>query len=424
MKKVIYSFGGILIIFFTVLSLKCFAEAEITLDSSVDNIQKNEEITVTVNIQNESIAAYTIWLYYDNEKVECISDEENINIMEDKIICTWFSETGKNQNLEDLTNIKFKAKQDGVASFNIIAEIYDENGKEIGIKYNQTEVTIGEEKQTSNTEKIEQLTENASKDDDATLAIMRVNKEGINPDFDNTIKEYYLIVDENVKKLDITAVPTNNEAQVTITGNENLKNGLNKIKINVTSKDKSTTNEYVINVTKIGNVENANADLENLAIEYFELIPEFNKNITNYYVEIANEVGKLNILAVSSDESAKVEISGNENLKIGDNKIVISVTAKNGVTTKQYNINAHRRSDEEEIKHEEEQQNIIEEANVVLEQIGIENTEIDENKENYEDSEINKKVEYDIITIVGSILAIIVIGVVIISYNSQLVSRK
>ena len=121
------------------LSLKCFAEAEITLDSSVDNIQKNEEITVTVNIQNESIAAYTIWLYYDNEKVECISDEENINIMEDKIICTWFSETGKNQNLEDLTNIKFKAKQDGVASFNIIAEIYDENGKEIGIKYNQTE---------------------------------------------------------------------------------------------------------------------------------------------------------------------------------------------------------------------------------------------------------------------------------------------
>ena len=422
MKKVIYSFGFILIIFFTVLSLKCFADAEITLDSSVDNIQKNEEITVTVNIQNESIAAYTIWLYYDNEKVECISDEENINIMEDKIICTWFSETGKNQNLEDLTNIKFKAKQDGVALFNIIAEIYDENGKEIGIKYNQTEVTIGEEKQTSNTEKIEQLTENASKDDDATLAIMRVNKEGINPDFDNTIKEYYLIVDENVKKLDITAVPTNNEAQVTITGNENLKNGLNKIKINVTSKDKSTTNEYVINVTKTGNAENANADLENLAIEYFELIPEFNKNITNYYVEIANEVGKLNILAVSSDESAKVEISGNENLKIGDNKIVISVTAKNGVTTKQYNINAHRRSDEEEIKHEEEQQNIIEEANVVLEQIGIENTEIDENKENYEDSEINKKVEYDIITIVGSILAIIVIGVVIISYNSQLVS--
>ena len=421
MKKVIYSFGFILIIFFTVISLKCFAETEITLDSSVDNIQKNEEITVTANLENENIAAYTIWLYYDNEKVECISDEENINVLEDKIICTWFSETGKNQNLEDLINIKFKAKQDGVASFNIIAEIYDENGKEIGIKYNQTEVTIGEEKQISNTEEI---VENDVKDDDATLAIMRVNMEGINPDFDNNIKEYYLIVDENVKKLDITVVPTNNETQVTITGNENLKNGLNKIKINVTSKDKSTTNEYVINVTKTGNVENANADLEILAVEYFDLIPEFDKNTTNYYVEVSNEVDKLNILAVPSDESAKVEISGNENLKIGDNRIVVSVTAKNGVTTKLYNINAHRRSDEEEIKHEEEQQNIIEEANIVLEQMRVENTEFDENKEKYEDSEINKKVEYDIITIVGSILAIIVIGVVIISYNSQIVSRK
>ena len=419
MKKVIYSFGLILIIFFTVLSLKCFAEAEITLDSSVDNIQKNEEITVTANLENENIAAYTIWLYYDSEKVECISDEENINVLEDKIICTWFSETGKNQNLEELTNIKFKAKEDGIASFNIIAEIYDENGKEIGIKYNQTEVRIGEEKQVSNTEEIEPIIGNDSKDDDARLGIMRVNKEGINPDFDKNIKEYYLIVDENVKKLDITAVPTNNGAQVTITGNENLKNGLNKIKIKVISKDKSKTNEYIINVTKTGNAENANADLENLAVEYFDLIPEFNKNITNYYVEVANEADKLNILAVSSDESAKVEISGNENLKIGDNKIIVSVTAKNGVTTKQYYISVHRRSDKEEIIHEEEQQNIIEEANVVLEQMEVENTEMAENKEKYEESQKNKTLEYNIIAIAGSIFAIIVIGVVVIKIISK-----
>lgn len=419
MKKVIYSFGFILIIFFTVISLKCFAEAEITLDSSVDNIQKNEEITVTANLENENIAAYTIWLYYDSEKVECISDEENINVLEDKIICTWFSETGKNQNLEELTNIKFKAKEDGIASFNIIAEIYDENGKEIGIKYNQTEVRIGEEKQVSNTEEIEPIIGNDSKDDDARLGIMRVNKEGINPDFDKNIKEYYLIVDENVKKLDITAVPTNNGAQVTITGNENLKNGLNKIKIKVISKDKSKTNEYIINVTKTGNAENANADLENLAVEYFDLIPEFNKNITNYYVEVANEADKLNILAVSSDESAKVEISGNENLKIGDNKIIVSVTAKNGVTTKQYYISVHRRSDKEEIIHEEEQQNIIEEANVVLEQMEVENTEMAENKEKYEESQKNKTLEYNIIAIAGSIFAIIVIGVVVIKIISK-----
>lgn len=417
MKKIIYSFSFILIIFFTVLSLHCFAEAEITLDVSNDNIQKNDEIILTADLENEKIAAYTIWLYYDNEKMECISDEENINVLKDKIICTWFSETGKNQNLEELTNIKFKAKEDGIASFNIIAEMYDENGKEIGIKYNQTEVKIGEEKQTSNTEEI---IENNAKNDDATLAIMRVNMEGINPNFDKNIKEYYLIVDESVNKLDITAIPSNNEAQVTITGNENFKIGLNKVKIKVISKDKSKTNEYVINVTKTKNSENANANLEILAVEYFNLIPEFDKNITNYSVEISNEVDKLNIFVVSSDETAKVEISGNEDLKIGDNQIIISVTAKDEITTKKYYINAHRRSNEEEIQYEEEKQNTIEEANVVLEQMNNEKNEEEEYKENNEDNQEETKIVGNIITLIGSILSIIVLGIVVVRIKRNL----
>lgn len=422
MKKIICSFSFILIIFFTVLSLQCFAEAEITLDVSENNIQKNEEITLTADLENEEIAAYTIWLYYDKERVECVSNEENMNIVDDKIICTWFSETGKNQTIEELTNIKFKAKQDGVAMFNIIAEIYDENGKEIGIKYNQTEVVIGEEKQVNSTEQIEEIVEDSAKDDDTTLQIMRVNMEGINPNFDKNINEYYLLVDENVKKLDITAIPSNSGAQVNITGNDNLKNGLNKIKIKVTSKDKSKINEYIINVTKTKNTENANADLDILAVEYFELTPEFDKNITNYSVEVSNKVDKLNIFAVSSDESAKVEISGNENLKIGDNQIIISITAKDNITTKKYYINAHRRNSEEEVQYEEEKQNIIEEANIVLEEMSNENDESDEISS--EEIKNNKKTENMVILVIGGILAIIVIGVVFIRIKNEYSTKK
>ncbi len=422
MKKIICSFSFILIIFFTVLSLQCFAEAEITLDVSENNIQKNEEITLTADLENEEIAAYTIWLYYDKERVECVSNEENMNIVDDKIICTWFSETGKNQTIEELTNIKFKAKQDGVAMFNIIAEIYGENGKEIGIKYNQTEVVIGEEKQVNSTEQIEEIVEDSAKDDDATLQIMRVNMEGINPNFDKNINEYYLLVDENVKKLDITAIPSNSGAQVDITGNDNLKNGLNKIKIKVTSKDKSKINEYIINVTKTKNTENANADLDILAVEYFEPTPEFDKNITNYSVEVSNEVDKLNIFAVSSDESAKVEISGNENLKIGDNQIIISITAKDNITTKKYYINAHRRNSEEEVQYEEEKQNIIEEANIVLEEMSNENDESDEISS--EEIKNNKKTENMVILVIGEMLAIIVIGVVFIRIKNEYSTKK
>lgn len=412
MKKIIFTISIFIIIVFTILNIKCIAKVEITLDSSDYKPQKNEEISITANIERENIAAYTIWLYYDNEKVECISNEDNLNILEDKIIYTWFSETGKNKSLEELADIKFRGKQEGIATFNIIAEVYNENGREIDIKYGQTDVLIVEVKQDNNKDKKEVVLENNVKEDNAFLKIMRVNREGINPSFDKDIKEYYLIVDENVRELDITAIPENNEAQVNITGNKNLKNGLNKIKIKVTSKDKTKTNEYIINVTKTSNEKNANADLEMLAIEYFELIPEFDKNVTNYSVEVSNEVDKLNILAISSDESAKVDISGNENLKIGNNNIIINITAKNGVTNKKYYINVHRRSNEEEIRNEEVQQNIIEEANVVLEQMNNSDNKTDNNEVDYnnEKQEVNKS----IIIIVATILIIIVIGIVVI----------
>lgn len=412
MKKIIFTISIFIIIVFTILNIKCIAKVEITLDSSDYKPQKNEEISITANIERENIAAYTIWLYYDNEKVECISNEDNLNILEDKIIYTWFSETGKNKSLEELADIKFRGKQEGIATFNIIAEVYNENGREIDIKYGQTDVLIVEVKQDNNKDKKEVVLENNVKEDNAFLKIMRVNREGINPIFDKSIKEYYLLVDENVRELDITAIPENDEAQVNITGNKNLKNGLNKIKIKVTSKDKTKTNEYTINVTKTSNEKNANADLEMLAIEYFELIPEFDKNVTNYSVEVSNEVDKLNILAISSDESAKVDISGNENLKIGNNNIIINITAKNGVTNKKYYINVHRRSNEEEIRNEEVQQNIIEEANVVLEQMNNSDNKTDNNEVDYnnEKQEVNKS----IIIIVATILIIIVIGIVVI----------
>lgn len=418
MKKIIFIFSFISI-FLVIASIKSFAEAEITLDLSNYNIQKNDEITVKANIKNENIAAYTIWLYYDKEKVECISNEENINIIDDKIIYTWFSETGKNKALDSLINIKFKAKQDGVALFNVIAEAYNDKGEELEIKYNQAEVSIGKENQEENKEKGNEILQNNVKDDDATLEIMRVNREGIEPEFDKNINEYYLVVDESIEDLNITAIPTNSEAQVNITGNKNLKNGLNKIKIKVTSKDKSKTNEYIINVTKTQNIKNANANLEILAVEYFNLVPEFDQNVTNYSVEVSNKTEKLNIFAVSADEEAKVEISGNENIKTGDNIVIISVTAKNGITNKKYYINVHKRNNEEELKNEKEQQNIIEEANIVLEQTANNSNTIGENDGKIENNKQNEKVEKNITIILGGILVLIIIWVIVIKNTSK-----
>ena len=412
MKKIIFTICFMLIIFFTVFNIKSFAENKITLNADNYSVQKDEEITITANISKEQIAAYTIFIYYDKDKAKCITNKDNINVLEDKIIYTWFSETGQNKEIEELVNLKFKAKQNGIALFNIIAEIYNEKGEKIDVNYTNAEVKIEENVKNNSEQENREIDENPSvKDDDATLEIMRVNREGINPNFDNNVKEYYLLIDKDVKDLDITAIPSNKDAKVDIIGNKNLKNGLNKVEIKVTSKDKSKTNEYIINVTKTNNFKNSNADLEILAVEYFELTPEFDKHVTNYSVEVSNKVDKLNIFAVPLDEDAKNNISGNENLKVGNNKIVISVTARDGVTEKKYYINAYRRNTEEDIENEEEQKNIIKEANSVLEKM---NNNSENNEESSEPEKENSKkiIKYSVI-VIGGIFATLIITIII-----------
>lgn len=419
MKKVITTIIFLFILLIT-STIESSAKSEISLKASDDVIQKNEEITITADIDNEDIAAYTLWIYFDSEKMECTSKLDNMNIMDDKIVYTWFSDTGVNKNINELLSINFKSKQDGIASFYLIGEVYNDNEEKLEIQYSNEEVKIGEVEDKKEKE-ISSENNNVSSND-ASLDIMRVNREGISPDFDKNIKEYYLIVDESVDKLDITAIATNQKAEVNITGNDNLKMGVNKIKISVTSEDKTKKEEYVIYVTKTKNEKEAEADLENLAIENYELSPEFNKDVTNYFVEVSNDTEKLNVLAIPIDTNAKVKIEGNKNLNVGKNKVIINVTAKDGITNKKYYINVNRRNEDEEKIFKEEQLNSIEEANITMDKMNanISNEKEIENEENMnetmekEGTEENTEVIEQIITIVGGILALIVLGIVII----------
>lgn len=419
MKKFIVSITFLFILLIT-STIESSAKSEISLKASDDDIQKNEEITITADIDNVDIAAYTLWIYFDSEKMECTSELENMNIIEDKIVYTWFSDTGVNKNINELLSINFKSKQDGIASFYLIGEVYNDNEEKLEIQYSNEEVKIGEVEDKKEKE-ISSENNNVSSND-ASLDIMRVNREGISPDFDKNIKEYYLIVDESVDKLDITAIATNQKAEVNITGNDNLKMGVNKIKISVTSEDKTKKEEYVIYVTKTKNEKEAEADLENLAIENYELSPEFNKDVTNYFVEVSNDTEKLNVLAIPIDTNAKVKIEGNKNLNVGKNKVIINVTAKDGITNKKYYINVNRRNEDEEKIFKEEQLNSIEEANIIMDKMNanISNEKEIENEENMnktmekEGTEENTEVIEQIITIVGGILALIVLGIVII----------
>lgn len=67
---------------------------------------------------------------------------------------------------------------------------------------------------------------------------------------EKNVYEYDLLIDNNFTELTIKAEPNDENATISIIGNEKLKEG-SKIKILVTAQDKNTTKEYVLNISKI-----------------------------------------------------------------------------------------------------------------------------------------------------------------------------
>ncbi len=93
--------------------------------------------------------------------------------------------------------------------------------------------------------------------------------------FDNNVKEYKLLVEENVQNLEMEVIPNDSKATVSISNNTNLKPGLNKVSVIVTS-EKGDTNEFLFNVYKIGEekVEESTENSNNKQI-YILLIISF-----------------------------------------------------------------------------------------------------------------------------------------------------
>lgn len=81
-----------------------------------------------------------------------------------------------------------------------------------------------------------------------------------------------------------------------------------------------------------------NTNLKVLSIEGVELTPVFSANVTEYSVKLVNyKEQSLKINAEAEDEKSTVKVEGNEEIKIGENVISITVTAEDG-TTKVYKV--------------------------------------------------------------------------------------
>ena len=211
-----------------------------------------------------------------------------------------------------------------------------DSNKDTSSNKNQTTVT--------NTNTNTQNSTPAKKSSNANISKLTLSVEGLS--FKSNQTEYNIKVGEDVNSIVVGVTLAHKKATYSISGNKDLKAGNNLIKIIVTAED-GTKKTYKINVNKAGNLEDTSAELTNLIIEDMVFDTQFVSTQTEYNGSKMKYVEKLNILPYTVSEKAKYEIIGNENLKEGENTIIVKVTSYDGTNTMEYKVNFEMMAKEE-----------------------------------------------------------------------------
>lgn len=184
-----------------------------------------------------------------------------------------------------------------------------------------------------------------TKSTNAYLKTLRLDVDGLTPAFIKTTTEYSVIVLNTVNSINVTATTEDTKAKYVVTGNTNLVNGENIISVKVVAEDGKTTKTYNIKVTKVENPALANANLLSINLDNAKLDKEFDPTVLEYVCEVENDVEKLNISPLTENASATINVTGNENFKVGENKVSVEVTAVDGVTKKIYTITVNKKEE-------------------------------------------------------------------------------
>ena len=229
--------------------------------------------------------------------------------------------------------------------------------------------------------------------DDNTLSNISITNGSLSPKFDKNITSYTATVKK--EKTTVTATPSFSKAKVEgDTGEIILNYGVNKLNITVTS-ELGTSKTYSITITRpmpIPEKPNSNnnnkpnsqnnndkndnktssnsnnntnapststntpttaqksndASLKDIKIKDHKI--EFNPKKYSYKIKVKNSETTIDITSTPNNSKAKVEIDKPETLEVGDNSIIITITAEDGTICK-YEIIVTREKEKTKTKN-------------------------------------------------------------------------
>lgn len=309
---------------------KAYAASVTTYVSGPSSITAGQQFTVTVGL-NGGVNIYGVQaaFSYDSSKLELVSSTGAsgfaLTLGTNLVVDTASPQNG-NFAIATLT---FKAKSDFAV------------GQTANISV--TSVVAGDgENDIPGTNASLTISMVAPKSANNYLSALSIDKGTIR--FNKNTTNYSIVVENDVKSVNITATAEDAKATVSGTGQKNLNIYANVFYITVTAEN-GAKKSYAITVNRKdedGNASKLSDDnaLSSLIIDGYEI--DFDKDTFEYDLTVEEDVEKINITANAANSKATVEIDNPEELVVGENTITIKVTSENG-EERTYTINVFKK---------------------------------------------------------------------------------
>ena len=198
----------------------------------------------------------------------------------------------------------------------------------------------------------------------ATLANLGIKGQYDFTGFRAAKTSYSVTVPNEAESVEIYASKGQSGQKITGTGVKQLKEGTNAINVVVTAEDGTTTKTYTISIERksaettdnteekeeeTSTEEQESFGLKELKIEGREITPEFKTDIYEYSAELKEDKTSLELTTLPTVENAEIEVTGNEDLKDGENIITVIVKEKDTDKTATYQITVNKISNEQNI---------------------------------------------------------------------------
>ena len=199
----------------------------------------------------------------------------------------------------------------------------------------------------------------------ATLANLGIKGQYDFTGFKSSKTAYSVTVPNEAESVEIYATKGQSGQKITGTGVKQLNEGANTVNVVVTAEDGKTTKTYTINIERKASEETAENPeesteetsteeqeqfgLKELKIEGIEITPEFKTDVYKYTAKLNENKTRLELITTPTVENAEIEISGNEDLKDGENIITIIVKEKDTDKTATYQITVNKILDEQRV---------------------------------------------------------------------------